>query len=564
MGKRVNGMNGAEAMVRQLEAQGVTHIFGLCGDTTLPFYDAMLQLDHGITHVLTRDERSACYMADGYSRVTGRVGVCEGPSGGGATYILPGLIEANESSYAVLSITTDISVASYGKYPLTQVDQEALMRPLTKWNTVISRADHIPRMVRAAFRAMTTGRPGSAHLGLPYDIQYDAVPPEDIWADPALASYPAQRAAPSPGAAEAAVEAILSAKAPLVVCGGGVVIAGAMGELAQFVEALDLAVATSISGQGALADTHPLCLGVVGSNGGTDETWEMMESADLVIFMGCRAGSTTTARWEQPKPGQRIVHIDSDPMVIGANYPTEVGVVADLQLALSAMNAALQGRSLPQFGGAARIADIKARKFARFDTLAQRSGDQIRPEMVIDALNHLLPETATVVSDPGTSCPYWSAYGKLTLPGRRFITNRAHGALGYALSAALGAWFGRPDSKVVGLMGDGSFAFACGELETVARTGAPVSYIVLSNASFGWIKASQRDDCDKRYYNVDFNRTDQAMVAAGFGIKSYSVSDPAQLDATLAEALAFDGPSLVDVRCQPLEEAAAPVRRWMG
>ena len=564
MADQRNAMNGAEAMVRMLQAQGVTHIFGLCGDTTLPFYDAMLRLDHGITHVLTRDERSACYMADGYSRVTGRVGVCEGPSGGGATYILPGLIEANESSYAVLSITTDISVASYGKYPLTQVDQEALMRPLTKWNTVISRADHIPRMVRAAFRAMTTGRPGSAHLGLPYDIQYDAVAPDDIWADAALASYPAHRAAPAPGAAKAAVDAILSAKAPLIVCGGGVVISGAMDELARFAGALDLAVATSISGQGALADTHPLCLGVVGSNGGTDETWEMMQGADLVVFMGCRAGSTTTARWEQPRPGQRIVHIDSDPMVIGANYPTEVGVVADLKLALAAMNAALTGRALPRFGGAARVADIKARKFARFDALAQRTGDQIRSEMVIDALNRLLPDTATVVSDPGTSCPYWSAYGQLPLPGRRFITNRAHGALGYALSAALGAWFGRPDSKVVGIMGDGSFAFACGELETVARTGAPVTYIVLSNDSFGWIKASQRDDCDRRYYNVDFNRTDQVMVAAGFGIKSFSVTDPAALDGVLADALAHDGTTLVDVRCQPLEEAAAPVRRWMG
>ena len=149
-----NSLNGAEAMVRMLEAQGVTHVFGLCGDTTLPLYDALYMLDHGITHVLTRDERSACYMADGYARVTGRVGVCEGPSGGGATYILPGLIEANESSYAVLAITTDISVASYGKYPLTEVDQEALMRPLTKFNTVIKRADHIPRMVRAAFRGI--------------------------------------------------------------------------------------------------------------------------------------------------------------------------------------------------------------------------------------------------------------------------------------------------------------------------------------------------------------------------------------------------------------------------
>ena len=140
-----------------LEAHGVRHMFGLCGDTTLPFYDALHRLDHGITHVLTRDERSAAYMADGYARVTGRVGVCEGPSGGGATYILPGLIEASESSYAVLAITTDIAVRSYGKYPLTEVDQQALFAPLTKWNTVIRQAGHIPRMVRQAFRAMTTG-----------------------------------------------------------------------------------------------------------------------------------------------------------------------------------------------------------------------------------------------------------------------------------------------------------------------------------------------------------------------------------------------------------------------
>ena len=186
-----SSMNGAEAMVRALEAHGVKHIFGLCGDTTLPFYDAMHKLDHDITHVLVRDERCAAYMADAYARVTGKVGVCEGPSGGGATYILPGLIEAGESSYPVLAITTDISVASYGKFPLTEVDQEALMRPVTKFNTVIKRADHIPRMVRQAFRAMTTGRSGSAHLGLPYDIQYDSVDSEDVWADEKHCTYPA-------------------------------------------------------------------------------------------------------------------------------------------------------------------------------------------------------------------------------------------------------------------------------------------------------------------------------------------------------------------------------------
>ena len=167
----MNRLSGAEAFVRMLQLHGVRHVFGLCGDTSLPLYDALYRLDHGITHVLTRDERSAAYMADAYARVTGRVGVCEGPSGGGATYILPGVVEANESSIPVLAVTTDIAVGSRGRYVLTELDQEALFRPLTKWKRVIDRADQIPGAVRAAFRHMTTGRPGAAHIGLPFDVQ---------------------------------------------------------------------------------------------------------------------------------------------------------------------------------------------------------------------------------------------------------------------------------------------------------------------------------------------------------------------------------------------------------
>jgi acetolactate synthase-1/2/3 large subunit len=142
-----------------LRGHGVDYIFGLCGDTSLPFYDALHRLDHGMTHILSRDERSAAYMADGYARVSGKVGVCEGPSGGGATYIAPGLVEANESSIPILAITTDIGVGSRGRYALTELDQSALFRPLTKWNGVIERAEDLPKMLRAAFRAMTTGRP---------------------------------------------------------------------------------------------------------------------------------------------------------------------------------------------------------------------------------------------------------------------------------------------------------------------------------------------------------------------------------------------------------------------
>lgn len=561
-----NKPNGAEAFVETLAAHGVKHVFGLCGDTSLPLYDAMLKLDHGMTHVLTRDERSATYMADAYSRVTGRPGVCEGPSGGGATYILPGLIEANESSYAVLGVTTDIAVSSYGKYPLTEVDQEALMRPLTKFNTVIKRADHIPRMIRKAFRAMTTGRPGAAHLGLPYDIQYDEVDSADIWADSKHQTYPSYRAAPEPGAVEAAADAILSAKRPVIVCGGGVVIAGAEEELDRLATRLDIPVATSISGQGSLAGIHPNCVGVVGSNGGTDETWEAMESADLVIFMGCRAGSTTTSRWEAPKPGSRIVHFDSDPMVIGANYQAEVGVVADLRLALAELNAVLdaRGQGGASFGGAAAVAEIKRRKFAHFNTLAASAETPIRPERVISVLQKVLPSDAVVVSDPGTSCPYFSAYYQSAHPGRSFITNRAHGALGYAMSAALGAWYGRPGSKVVSMMGDGSFGFTCGELETICRHRANITYIVFSNSAFGWIKASQYADKDKRYYNVDFDRTDQAAIAAAYGVKSWKVENPEDLERVMREAIDHDGPTLIDVISQPLEESNAPVRRWMG
>ena len=175
-------LTGAEALVRMLEAYEVKHIFGLCGDTSLPFYDALARLDHGIQHILTRDERSAGYMADAYARVTHKVGVCEGPSGGGATYLLPGLVEANESSIPVLGITSDVPVTSRGKFPLTELNQQNLYQPLTKWNTTIDLAEQIPSAVRTAFRAMTTGKPGSAHICLPYDVQKHDVSIDDIWA----------------------------------------------------------------------------------------------------------------------------------------------------------------------------------------------------------------------------------------------------------------------------------------------------------------------------------------------------------------------------------------------
>ena len=352
-----NTMTGTEALVTLLSQHGVDTIFGLCGDTSLPLYDTLHRDARGITHYLTRDERHAGYMADGYARVTGKPGVCEGPSGGGATYILPGVVEANESSIPVLAITTDVAVTSQGKFPLTELRQDELFRPLTKYNGVIDTADRLPNMVRAAFRAMTTGTPGAAHLGLPFDVQKQHLDGSNVWAQSDFATFPAWPMAPAAQAVEAATEAIVKARNPVIVCGGGVVIAGAEAELARLAERLDLVVATTVSGQGSLADTHPNCLGVVGSNGGVIATRSVVEEADLVIFVGCRAGSVTTERWRFPAAGTPIVHIDSNPMAISASYETAYPVLGDAKLALAAVNEALDTlKPDATFGGAARVA----------------------------------------------------------------------------------------------------------------------------------------------------------------------------------------------------------------
>lgn len=562
----MNRLSGAEALVRMLQLHGVDVIFGLCGDTSLPFYDALYRLDHGMRHVLTRDERSAGYMADVYARVSGKVGVCEGPSGGGATYILPGVVEANESSIAVLAITTDIGVGSRGRYTLTELDQEALFRPLTKWNRVIDTSAALPRTLRSAFRHMTTGRPGAVHLGVPFDVQKGVVETNELWADAGYGRFPAARSGPSPRAIEAAAQLLLSAERPVLVCGGGPVIAGARKEVTALAEMLEAVVATSISGKGAILDDHPLALGVVGSNGGSAETRAVLDDADVIVFIGCRAGSVTTERWRHPVPGQqRIIHIDADPSVIGANYPAEEALVGDAKLALMQLVEAL-GTNVGARNGDARKAVATARdaKFDRFRALASSEDKPLRPERVVSELARLLPKDSIIVADPGTPCPYLSAYYELTDGRGRVISNRAHGALGYSLPGVLGAYYARPESKCVAVMGDGSFGFNAGELETLARVGAPITLVVLSNSAFGWIKAGQDAGFGQRYFSVDFTPTDHARVAEAFGVKSWRVEDPAQLRGALASALEQGGPTLVDIVVQPLHEAAAPVTEWIA
>jgi acetolactate synthase I/II/III large subunit len=352
------------------------------------------------------------------------------------------------------------------------------------------------------------------------------------------------------------------------ICGGGVIIAGAMSALDKLATLLNAPVCTTVSGKGSLSDRHPLCAGVVGANGGVVATREVVQQADLVVFIGCRAGSTTTEHWKNPARTIPIVHIDIDPSVISANYQTAHALVSDARLALEALHAFVQAnlvqRARSALDGKAVVARARKLKFDAFDQLASEDVRPIRPERVIAELHRVLPKDAVVVADPGTPCPYASAYYDVLEPGRHFITNRAHGALGYSMAAAMGAWYGRPGARCVSLMGDGSFGFCVGELETVVRHKVPLLMIVFANSTYGWIKASQKASYGKRYFSVDFSPTQHARVATEYGVKAWKVEHPAELGKVLQQAADHGGPALVEVMAQSLEEAAAPVLQWMG
>ncbi len=392
-----------------------------------------------------------------------------------------------------------------------------------------------------------------------------SVDPSGILVQTDFATFPAWPGAPGQKVIEMAADAIVAAK-KLVIARGGVVLAGAEAALQALAERLNIVVATTVSGQGSLADNHANHLGVVGSNGNVPATRAIVDQADLVVYAGCRAGSVTTERWRSPSRGVKIVYIASDPMAISANYLTDVAVVADVRPAFEALHLVFEDVDTDKvnFGGAEKVASALNIKFANFYELAASDDSPIKPERVIAELNQILPSDAVIVADPGTPCPYFSAFYSIPHAERYFISNRAHGALGYALSAAVGAQIGRPKSRVVAAMGDGSFGFTVGELETVTRLNLPIMFLVFSNRVYGWIKAGQKAGFKERYYAVDFNRTDHAAVAELFGVKIWRVEATADLRRVFRLAIEHHWQTLVDIISQPLQDSHAPVSEWIA
>lgn len=559
-------MLGKDAIVRLLEKAGVEVVFGLCGDTSLPYYEAFHDLDHGIKHVLTRDERSAGYMADAYARLSGKIGVCEGPSGGGATYIIPAVAEANQSSVPLLCLTSDINTSHRWRGTLTEMDQDALFQSLTVYTHTPDSGSELPRTFREAFQKAVTGAMGACHIGLTLNAQTDEIADDDVFVDSRYGCYPAVRQAPDPAAVSEAAEHLLAARKPMVVAGAGVIRSEAWDQLQVLAELLGCPVATSISGKGAIAETHPYALGVIGSNGGLPYRHDLVHESDLVLFIGCDCGSVVTDKWSLPRPGAaKVIQLDINPHIIGRSYAVSTPLVGDARLGLEALNHALSARLDGK--GAAKwpvdlIPGLRDRYMAGVEGLTS-TAVPIRPERFVAELREAMPDDGIVVCDPGTPTPFLAAYYTLPRAGRYFVTNRAHGALGYSLSAAVGAHFAQPDKKIVAVMGDGSFGFSCGEMETIYRHQIPVVLVVVNNGIFGWIKAGQKVMGGK-YFSVDFSTADHAKIAEAFNIASRRVEAVEDLAPALKWAIDLNAPVLLDVVMQPLHEAQAPVSKWIA
>ncbi len=568
-------MNGAQALVETLLQYDTEVVFGLPGDTTVDLYDAFYAQSQAngrsprITHLMARDERSAAFMADAYARLSGKPGVCEGPSGGGATYMLPGVVEAHGSSVALIALTTDNPLSYEVQGALTDLDQPQIYRSVTKWTAVVKHPDMVPRFLRRAFRLATSGRPGAVHLSLPKDVlSGDTTAAPRLVGEPACKSWPAYRTRPAADSVSRAIRRLLAAERPVIVAGGGAVSSGAFDELRGVSDFLRAPVATTISGKGAVAETHVLSLGTVGANAGRPYAAQVLGEADLVLFVGSKVNYVDTDSWRYPSLAEppAIVQIDVDPAEIGNNYPVDEGLCGDAKMTLADLLQALQesGGSPPDRGK--WLEQIAARKAAwRSQTrkLAKSSQVPIMPRRVMGELEGILSDETVLVCDPGTPTPFVAGELELSQPGRRVVIPRAQGGLGYAIPGVVGARLARPDQLVVGLCGDGSFAMSAGDLATVGRVGGPTILILFNNGCYGWIKALQELYHGGRYYSVDFNEDmSYTDVARGFGLRSQQVRDPEEIGPALRDALRHGSPTLIEILVAPEHNAAVPVAPW--
>ncbi|AQA09666.1 thiamine pyrophosphate-binding protein [Streptomyces malaysiensis] len=557
---------GADVLVDALIAGGVDTLFGVPGDTGVAFYDALYHRPEGIRHVLARDERHAGAMADAYARSGNRVGAVEVSSGGGTTYVVGGLGDAYASGVPVLLLTSDIHARSRGTGALTEIDQTALFSAVTKWTRVAESAAEIPALLHEALYTAVSGRPAPVALIIPENVLDE--PAEDITPVTGVPALPAVRTAADPTAVARAADTLSRAERPTLLVGSGVHVSGAWDVLAELADALGAAVATTIHGKGALPDSSDWSLGVVGNNGGQPGANAAVRDADAVLLVGTRANATDTNSWtgpsRDPEGGATVIQIDIDADRAGRNFPDAIRLVGDAATVL--------GRLLTHITPVGadvrteRRARVRAARAGTADSLtgapATTADGQLLPADVVRTVNSVLGDGTLVVADPGTPTPNVAAFWRQTRAARSVLIPRGHGPMGYAIPAAVGVAMAHPGREVVSFTADGSFAMACGELETSVRLRLPIVHLQFTNHSLGWIKMLQHLYTGRRYFGVDPGTIDAVGVARACGMRAHRVRSLPELTRRLRSFHEDGGPLYLDIEVPHLIDHTPPVPAW--
>lgn len=531
-------------LVELLCAHGVTVVFGLPGGQTNALYDGIAG-DDRIKHVDVLDERTAAYAADAYARLTGRVGVCDATVGPGAAKLPSGLGEAFNSSIPVLAIVSDLPQTTdsrrYRGATSQALDQEALLRPVTKWVGVVHRPDDLGPVVRQAFREATSGRPGPVAVIVPQNV-LDGPPPVDTQVEDSHAGrfgrFPSTPTPPDLDDVATISSILAGAQRPLLIIGGGAKRDGIGAQVQRMIGA-GIAVATTLSGKGAADERNEMVVGVLGSLGNPAASAVAAE-ADVLVLAGTKWGSGTTTGWKLPLPGQLVIQIDIDANELGRDRPVEAIACADALRTLEAIDLAGVERN----DWCTRVAEIKRNWIQSRAELWSSAAGPIDPQRVMGELNKMITADDVVIADASLSSGWVGAFIESGDSGPRTLFPRGLAGLGWAIPAAIGA-VEAGASRVVAVMGDGAAPYAIGELATLARSGAPVLLVVLNNSSYGWIRWYRRMAFGRGWEEPDLPETRFADVALAYGLGSVRVEKPEDLGEAIGGDV--DGPTLVEV-----------------
>ncbi len=536
-------MSGAEALAFSLVRGGVRVVFGYPGGAIMPVYDALLDYEDQLRHVLVRHEQGAIHAAQGYARVSGEPGVCLTTSGPGATNLITGIADAKMDSTPVVCITGQVPSALLGSDAFQETDVLSVSAPVTKWSCKITRPEDIPAAVSRALYIARTGRPGPVLIDITKDAQFGTFEYRPVEHEPRVRGYD-PRPRLDAEAVASACRLIDRARKPLVLVGQGVLLSGAQEELRRFVERARLPFACTLLGLGALPTRHPQYVGLLGMHGNYGPNIKTND-CDLLIAVGMRFDDRVTGGLAKYARGAQVVHVDIDASEIDKNVPADVGIVADAKEALAALATGVASGSHEAWLAEFRACDeIERERVIEGDLFPDSPG--IRMAEVIHRLSERTEGRATLIADVGQHQMAAARYYRFD-EGHTLVTSGGAGTMGYALPAAMGAVVARPGRAIVAVIGDGGFQMTLQELGAIVQEGIAVKAVILNNGFLGMVRQWQEMFFARRYSAIELKNPNFAEVAAAFGMEGRQVTERGEIDDAIDEMLASETAFLLEV-----------------